>query len=151
MQLFLPKILILAGFLLCSTLVFAQSSGQFSLPFEEEEIFVTQNISTAFMGTYSHEKLQCAISKNFGTSYLISASTNWQKEEIIWGVLMENDEKVTTTITEYIAGEKFSYQAYVVILHNPIRNHSEEWMLYELDGKYHFGKAEKINAVAANK
>lgn len=151
MQSLLKNCLLLATIFLGSHPIFGQTAGVFSLPYEGEEIFVTQEISSEFLGTYSQNKLECTISKSLAVSYLVSRSTNWAKEEIIWGVLVEDEQKVKTTITEYKEGKTISYEAFVVIIHNPMRNVSEEWMLYQLNGKYHFGKTEKIDAVAANK
>ena len=134
-------------FILMSFFAKAQNSNIFSLPFNGEEVMASQEVNSNFMGIYLSEKYQISLSQNIGQSYI--AEHNGQKVEIIWGVLLEKDQTVTTEVSEFVNGKSIVYEALVIIVYNTVSNESEEWLLYELDGKKYFGEGRKQDAIAS--
>jgi len=127
----------------------AQTDGIFSLPFNGEEVFVTQEINPIFLGVYNGKQARYTLSKHAGTSTMSSKGKN---AEIVWGILTTAEIPVITRVTEFVNGKAITYEAWIVIVYNTEENSSEEILMYEYEGHNFFGNAEQIGVpVASNK
>lgn len=127
----------------------AQTEGIFSIPFNGEEVFVTQNVDANFFGNYSGKQVRYTLSDQPGGSIL---SAKNQTAEIVWGLLTEAGIPVITRVTEFVNGKAITYEAWIVIVYNTEENSSEEVLMYEHEGRKYFGHAEQVGVpVASNK
>lgn len=143
----------------------AQDVNTFELKAGDKTYTLTQDIDPSFLGTYIKGKgvnrLQCQISQSIDESFILNmkeggSSSNFEwdmdnKQDIQWGLQVKDNELLTTDVMEYAGGEMVSYIAYSVIVLKDGEDVTQEWMLYEFNGKKFLGQAEKIEAVAENR
>jgi hypothetical protein len=158
-------ILTLCFLLALSFQMSAQDFVTFELQAGDQTYTLTQEIDPSFLGTYvkgkGTDRIQCQISQTEGESFILSMKDNaddahfeWDfenKENIRWGVLVKDNQLVSTDVMEYAGGEMVSYSAFSVLIFRDGAEKPQEWMLYELNGKKFLGQAEKVEVVAENR
>lgn len=143
----------------------AQDVSTFELQAGDKTYTLTQDIDPSFLGTYikgkGTDRLQCQVSQTENESFILNmkeggdaSNFEWDldnKENIQWGLLVKDNQLLTTDVMEYAAGEMVSYTAYSIIVLKEGAESAQEWMLYELNGKKFLGQAEKVEVVAENR
>jgi len=142
----------------------AQDLHTFALSLDGEEVKVTQDIDSRFMGYYLKEEgkkqwkyglfdsegsfyFTQTLSDPFNNEYDWDAS---KKTKIKWGVLVEDGKVVERPVQEYKNGQMTTYKAMVLVYQLDDTNETRDVLLYEKNGAFHLESTTKVNSSVAS-
>ena len=142
---------------------FAQVLNTFTLNQNGKKIVVTKDISPDFLGFYTktegNQKWEYALSEKGGSFYFKQTLSdpfnnkydwdNSKKQEISWGVLVENGKIAEKIVSEYKNGKIESYKAMILVYKINTSNKTYDVLLYEKNGSFHLESTTKTTTVAS--
>jgi hypothetical protein len=134
----------------------------FTLDKNGEQVIVTQDIETNFLGMYTktggNKKWSFGLDRNGNSFYFAQTLSDpfnkkydWdetQRKPMHWGVLVENGEVVKKKVQEYKNGELYVFEA-MILYYTVATGETYDVLLYENDGEYFLESAMKESNVAS--
>ncbi len=152
---------LLCSLLFCANTVTAQNS---KMEYDGEEVEVTQNIDSRFLGTYiqneGKRKQLFHLGQNGEESYILIQSLNdtkkmeWNADEkvaIEWGAMLVDGQPVLMQVKEFADGTMKTFTGILIIYKDNKTNTYKDTLLYEVNGSLVLGGfATKVTEVVAN-
>lgn len=149
-------------FLLLFSAVKAQS---IEVEYNDEKVLLTQNIDERFLGTYTKNEGKCKLlykldkvgSESYSITQIYENNDKpfaWDvnaKQNLEWGVLLQNGQPAYMQVKEFENGEMKTYKGLVIIYKDLKTQKYKDMLLYEVNGTLVLGGlATKVSETVSN-